>query len=350
VHVEEVRRALVAAGHDVVLLARRVDRAPPGSAVVRVRTLPGRLRRPGRRLDAARLRRAVAAEIARRRPDFLYERYSLGTPEPGDAARAAGVPVVLEVNAPLVEEAARFRGGAAPPSALAAERARWRAADLVVVVSEPLAESVRATGQRNVLVAPNAVDADLFRPMDGDRTGLDGRFVVAFAGTVRPWHDMVVVLDALRLLPNATLLLVGDATRLPDATGVHVVRTGPVAHAEVPRLLAAADVCVAPLAGEHTYFSPLKAMEYLACGRATVVAYADGLAPLADAGAAAAYRPGSATDLARVLAGLAADPAARERLAARGREHATAFSWHDVAARVVAAVAPGAYQVAAPRL
>ena len=42
-------------------------------------------------------------------PDVIYERYSLGCRVGLDAARRLGRPFVLEVNAPLVDEARRHR-------------------------------------------------------------------------------------------------------------------------------------------------------------------------------------------------------------------------------------------------
>src|SRR5204862_1556076 len=165
-------------------------------------------------------------------------------------------------------------------------QATWRGAHLVVVPSHPLAEMVRAAGQDRVVVTPNAVDPDLFapgvEPLLRQELGLADRLVVGFVGTSRPWHDLGTLVAAMALVPEdlrATLLVVGEAPPaevLADATrrGVEVVVTGPVVHNRVPAYLATIDVAVASLWSHPTmsYFSPLKALEYLAAGCPAVVA------------------------------------------------------------------------------
>jgi glycosyltransferase involved in cell wall biosynthesis len=47
--------------------------------------------------------------------------------------------------------------------------------------------------------------------------------------------------------------------------------TGNVPHAEAPAYVRTIDIAVAPCAAlEHFYFSPLKILEYMACGKAVV--------------------------------------------------------------------------------
>src|SRR5439155_6451646 len=100
------------------------------------------------------------------------------------------------------------------------------------------------------------------------------------------------------------LLLVGEgpdraavATRC-ERRGVRAAFTGAVPHDAVARFLARADACVASLTADPSldYFSPLKALEYMACGRPTVVALVGDLCALVERQVVLGYRAGDAGD------------------------------------------------------
>lgn len=292
-------------------------------------------------IERPRLATGLRAALAAHPADLVYERASLSS----DLTTAAAVPVVLEVNAPLAREGARFRHERLPEIAARHERRAWRAARRVCAVSADLVREVRAAGQADVLHVANAVDHARFHPGVQPDAELQARtartFAVLFAGTLKPWHDLGTVVRGvarLRRSRPATLVLVGDGPgradveRLAAELAVPLVATGAVPHDRVPALAAAADACVAPLHAdpELQYFSPLKAMEYLALGRPTAVAEAGDLAALARAGAAVGYTPGSPDALAAALARLADDP---DPVTARGLELAREHSWERTARR-----------------
>jgi glycosyltransferase involved in cell wall biosynthesis len=361
VHVAELLRALEADGHETALLVRHSMAGPTQRPLFTAAVadgmgwIPGsHLRRDVRELRAGHaLRGGVRAAIAEFGPDVIYERYALFRSETGDAAARAGVPLVLEVNAPLAWEERRFRHLILRRAAERAELQSWRSADLVVVPSRPLERLVRATGQEHVLVVPNAVDVERFdHPVREDlrrELGLENRFVVGFVGSVRPWHDFETLAAAVRELPadmQPALLLVGR-TPADDELGelrrearVELVAVGPVSHEQVGNYLGIMDVCVASLPADPQlhYFSPLKVLEYLAAGRPTVVADAGDLRTIAAAGVALAYRPGDVGSLAAQLLLVASDAETRARLSRAGPEYARARTWRD-AARTIAQAA-----------
>ncbi len=165
--------------------------------------------------------------------------------------------------------------------------------------------------------------------------------MIGFAGSLKDWHDLPTLVRATGDLAarspslRPALLLIGDGPQRAaveaeaGARGVELRVTGAIPHGDVPAFLAAADVCVAGLRMDPDldYFSPLKAMEYLACGKATVVALLGDLAGLASGGVALGYRPGDPTELADRLEALASDGGARARLGRMGREHAEDRTW-----------------------
>jgi glycosyltransferase involved in cell wall biosynthesis len=363
VHAAELLRALEQEGHQTPVVARALA---PGfrqggpsiviGAELGMRALPSRaLRRDlGELLAARRARHAIREAIARFAPDAVYERHSLFHAEAASEAHRARIPHLLEVNAPLAEEQRAFRTLALRRLAVMMERRAWNAADLVVCPSAPLAARVREAGGESVIVVPNGVDPEIFggeeRNGVREELRLEGRFVVCYAGTLKRWHDLESVVDAVSLLPRElapAMLVVGDGPErdrvIARATerGVELRLTGPVPHADVARCLRAADACVAPLSTDPAfhYFSPLKAMEYLAAGRPTVVAAAGDLASFADLGAALAYRPGDAQDLARALATVRGDAALRERMVRKGQELARVRTWRAAARAIVEAAA-----------
>ena len=94
---------------------------------------------------------------------MVYERSSLGHTEGLDAARRHGAVFVLEVNAPLVDEAMRHRPATVDPGHAAAEARLLAEADLVVVVSDSLAAWVSARRDGPVRRRPQRVRARLVR-------------------------------------------------------------------------------------------------------------------------------------------------------------------------------------------
>lgn len=288
VHVEELVRALERRGHQVRVLAPPLYEDRPfgaeGGIVDRLkRLLPAalyELLELGYGL-AAGLRLALAAR--RYRPDLLYERYSLHTPA-GLLARAlAGVPLLLEVNAPLAEERACFDGLALPRLARAVERAIWRRADRLLVVTEVLARRVEAAGvpRERIIVTPNGVELARFdaAPSEAEARralGLEGRLVLGFVGFVKAWHGLDAVLDWLARapFPAALLFVVGDGPARPElerrarelGVGERVRFAGVVPRERIAAVIRCFDIALQPAVTD--YASPLKLVEYMALGRA----------------------------------------------------------------------------------
>jgi glycosyltransferase involved in cell wall biosynthesis len=357
IHVWEMIRALGQEGHDTALVARRVVAAPATLSQITVIGSPPRGWRqplvgpPMMRIDHVRVQRAMTNAVKRFAPELIYERYALGQTVGSTVARRHHVTHVLEVNAPLAVERATMAGQSPSKDAVEQEHATWRDADLVAVPSNPLAEMVRAAGQDRVVVTPNAVDPELFtpstEPLLRHELGLDDRLVVGFVGTARPWHDLSTLVAAMALMPEdlrAALLVVGEqppSEVLADATrlGVELVVTGPVVHQRVPAYLATIDVAVATLWSHPTmsYFSPLKALEYLAAGCPAVVADVGDLHRLVEKQVAVPYQAGDPASLASAVTSVATDSKLRAHLRAAGRRYAASWSWRTVAAAVIAA-------------
>lgn len=358
IHVQEVIRALRHQDVAVELFAARLDDTPPGDLQdLRTHALPcpkgGDL--AGREQACQAANALLAEKLDAAGPfDLVYERYSLWSHAGMEWARRHGVPGLLEVNAPLVEEQAAHRGLVDRAAAIATEAAVFSAASDVIAVSDEVATHVRrrVPALTHVHVVANGVNPERFRPGGTPAWCWPeaGRpFVIGFVGTLKPWHGVTTLIDAFAAMHAAQretrLLLVGDGPER-DALEKQVSRhglkpavlfTGGVEARDIPGLLAGMDVCVAPYPQLNDfYFSPLKVYEYMAAGRPVVASAIGQLKDLIH------HRengllctPGEPGHLLGRLLTLHSDPELRARLGAAARQTILdGHTWDHVAASI----------------
>ena len=387
IHIRSFIRALAEQGHQVTLVCgsaadHQAGASIPGATVRLVplamwnRALARALRRISRMTGGpirghsdfvralhnfrfARVARAVARKL---QPDFIYERYSLWGMTGMWLAKKLRIPVVLEVNAPLVYEQQKYRASMTfPLLARRVERHIWKKADMVIAVSELLRGRLQRCGveSRRIQVLPNAVDPLLFQPdsKGGElrrQLNLDGHFTVGFVGTFRPWHGVDFLLTAFEDLhrsdPKTHLLLVGDGplrSRLEEQArnaGLEkaVTFAGKIAHHDVPKYIAAMDVAVAPYpALDEFYYSPIKLFEYMASGRAVVASRVGQIAEfLADGETGLLFEPGDSADLLRCLAKVRTDPTLGCELGGKAGKACREYTWTRNVTKVIELVEP----------
>lgn len=278
------------------------------------------------------------------------------------AARRAGCPVVLFVDAPLVWEARKWGVRRAGYGGLLERVGEWpqlRSADLVACVSDEVAEQVRVRGvpEERIVVTPCAVDPEVFSPDRSsprvrERLGLAGKFVVGWVGSFHRWHGVGLAIEALaRLrpaLPDVALLLVGDGAERAaiEAAAVtagldNIVFTGTVPHAEVPEMMTAMDVALVLDPGvEEFHYSPLKLREYMACGRPVVAPRVGDIARLLTHEVdGLLVAPGDAVALAATITRLRGSAGLRTALGEAARQKVLASAtWDHQLERAVAAL------------
>jgi glycosyltransferase involved in cell wall biosynthesis len=273
-------------------------------------------------------------------------------------ARRHGCPLILRVEALEVAEqrswGLRARRGGWVVERLG-ERRIMRRADIVSPVSEPLAAALRQAGihDTRLLMLPNGVDLERFRrvePVSDSAVAahrLQGRFVVGWVGSFRPYHGLGQVEEVVsrleQQLPMATVCLLGEGPRKAELEAIQrrhpqSLRLIPaVAHSEIPAWLARFDVCLQladPDTGEH--YSPLKLLEYLACGRPVVAPDLVTSSILVDERDALLYPPNDVAALVDAICRLYAEPVLRAQLGASGMETAASRgSWEAVAGRLL---------------
>lgn len=331
--VHALGRGYAAAGHELVLVVpgpRPDDEVTPWGRRV---TLPGP-RVPGtggyRVLADPRRVRAVLDDLA---PDRLEVSDRLTLRGLGTWARAAGVPSVVLAHERVDGVLTAFTRMSRGAIRVLADRHNRRTADLfdrVVTTTRFAAGEFTRIGVP-VHHVPLGVDLEAFSslPPEATRDSADDPLLVLCSRLSREKRPDLAV-EALRVLRSrgcpATLVVAGDGPATGAlrrrAAGLPVTMLGHVAErADIARLLAAADVVVAP--GPVETFG-LAALEALACGTPVVASSTSAVAELVETGAGRAARPDPVSLAAAVVSVLAVpETVSRSRARARAEE----FPW-----------------------
>ncbi len=355
VHVRELVSALVTEGADVVVASPRVgfegERLEVPAFLVEIDPVL-----PKEHAGAESLREAVdrqaaqILELARLHAvGAVYERFSLFSDGGVRAARELGIPHVLEVNAPLRDEALRFRTLPHEEEAEAIERDVFAGTDRVLAVSRTLARLLEDAGLEpaKIEVVGNAVDPSKFR---GSRREYGESFTIGFAGSLKPWHGVEALLEGFRLalaeLPSLRLEVIGsgplaelvETARLPAQSFAY---RGQLSHRDTIGAMARWHAGAAPfLPLTEFYFSPLKLVEYMAAGVCPVASDLPEARELLGHGQRGLLvEPGNAEALAAALVDLGRNPERAAALGQQGREHVLAsLTWRHNARRALAAL------------
>lgn len=357
-HITEMIKGLRAEGHQVTECAPRLglETAGGGSAgwVGRVKgLLPRQLYELAELAYSCIAYRRLAAAVRRERPDGIYERYNLYLLAGVWTKRRFGLPLVLEVNAPMAIERRQYGGLSWPRLAEWAELYVWKQADLILPVTQVLADYLVGKGidPARIGVVPNAINEEHFRNLPTTAQakadlGLQGRLVVGFTGFVREWDrlDRIVAWVAARAPKYPVhLLVIGDGPARAEVEacaarlGVtdRLTFTGAVPRERVPALSMAFDIALQTAL--VPYASPLCLFEYLALGKAIVAPdqpnHHEILSPGVDA---LLYDPQNTHGIEKALDTLCADAELRQRIAAAAPDviRRRQLTWRQHAAKV----------------
>ena len=357
VHVRELITALRENGHvvDECALVPKAESPRPAVAATPEPRRPGfwqRLRLPRIAVEVMEVaynlkgRAMLRAAAAKARPDFLYERHALHLGCGLDVARELGVPLLLEVNSPMVVEMQRLGRLMLPRRARRTERRVLAEADAVLAVTEVLADMLVEAGARRerVHVIGNGARPERYgdeaRAAAGEirrSLGLSkDAFALGFVGYMRPWHRLDLVLDVMQRpgLEALVLVLMGSGPALAPllatarARGMHdrVRALGVVAPAALPAHVMALDAALIPAI--NAYASPLKLFDSLAAGVVTLAPDQPNLREnLRDGENGLLFRAGDADDLFARLHAVVGDRDRARRIGAAGRDSLLAHRW-----------------------
>lgn len=256
------------------------------------------------------------------------------------ASALTGVPLVLEVIGP------RYSA-----------RSLKRASTILAYTELMVGRNVE---NDRVLIVDAAVDAERFRP-DADSgkcvrrsMGLhDEDFVVGYVGTFQPWHGVDDLLLATRSLvsriPHLRLLLVGPyydlVKRHTKELGLTTICrfAGPVPYHQVCDYVNACNLLVAPYNPSKSMLrrrggigSPLKVLEYMACGKPVITSAVKPVDRLVhDGKEGLLIPPGDPEALCSTIQRLIKDPTFAEEIGQRGRRLVeNHYSWKRFASNL----------------
>jgi len=262
------------------------------------------------------------------------------------AARSFNVPFVYELRA--FWEDATFDMQTAKRAPLRYRFSRKlethvvQRADAVVGIAQAILRDLESRGvpAQKLFHVSNGVDASRFTPRSRDSAlaqslGLNGAPTLGFIGTLFPWEgvDWLVraSVDLHRKGHVFKLLIVGDGALAPevrkaiqegDATA-YIFFVGRVPHDQVERYYSVMDLLVYPrLSTRLTEFvTPLKPLEAMALGKATLGSDVGGIRELIDPEVTGVlFKAGDATDFETQATRCLADPEFRNLLGQRARE------------------------------
>jgi len=371
-HVYNFTRHLAALGPKVVIAARppEAGHSPPQVGPnMKLRYVEWELEYPlpfgpiprlASQLDLAEPARALRwmkRTVDEDRIDIIQERHEMRLDLGPLSTRFFGVPSVLEVNSPFIEEAFP-EGSFSFRSRNFFRRLGFDSATAIVVQTPLLKTIISKHTTTPIRVIPNGADPKLFRPGAGSaaiarKLGL-GKEVIGFAGAFHPWHGALDLVEAFAKMdrPGAQLLMIGGGgdefeqcralARRAGADG-RVIFTGKLPYAELPGYLGLCDVLVAPFSPKKDrqraavferyglWWCPLKLFEYMAMGK-PVVASSVGVIPEYIEGAGLLYPEGDVHALSDRMETLLADGGLRERLGMAGRKLVEdKYNWTAVA-------------------
>lgn len=363
VHVAALAGALADRGHRVTVHTRRDAPGLPDRVTLRegveVHHVPAGPPEPVPKDRLLPYMEEFGQHLARawraRTPDVVHSHYWMSGLASLRAARELGLPLLHTYHA-LGAVKRRHQGSAdtSPPERTGCEIEVGLGCDRVVATCrDEVTELVRmGVPAGRITVVPCGVDTARFTPVGPVAPRGPFRYRLLQLGRLVPRKGAAVSVAALARLPDTELVVAGGPPRhrldgdpevrrlraaARDAGVADRVRfTGGVDPSGVPALLRSADVVLCPADYEPFGIVPLEAM---ACGRPVVASAIGGqLDTVAGPGTGRLVPPGDPEALARAVAALLADPAARRACAVAGRRRVlTRYGWPRIAAATEAA-------------
>jgi glycosyltransferase involved in cell wall biosynthesis len=274
------------------------------------------------------------------------------------ACRLKKVPFALFSEAPMEYEYGLFfpQYYRYPWLSRGLEGVNVRAAAQVVCISDTMKGYLMRYGPpaSKLHVIPNGVDHQAFAPGPPDaeimaRLDLKNRLVIGYIGSFEYFAHAEQFLSLARHIcqahPKAAFLLVGGGRRLaPLADAVaaaglaeHFILPGQVPHDQVPRYLSVMDLVLSPYREDYLFYnSPMKLLEYMAAGKATLSPALGQIKELVHDGYnGLLHQPGDADGMGRKLLELIGDRKLRTRLGANARTSIErGWTWDHQAARL----------------
>lgn len=222
--------------------------------------------------------------------------------------------------------------------------------DKVRVVTEGIKHLLVQNGinESKIFVVGNGTDIDHFRPVKRDKAlkaaGLKSDFYyIGFIGYLARWQGVDLILRVapiiLKEIPQVRFLIIGDGPEyknlrfLSKKLGIEkeCIFTGSISYKLAPVYINSFDIAVAPFTRERNEkigLSPLKIMDYAACGIPIVTSRIKGLEMVEKNNIGILVNPEDKKSLANAIIILLKNPKMRQEMGERARQLAEReLSW-----------------------
>lgn len=294
----------------------------------------------------------VYTKTKRFHPDIIHERFHSPNSFGYNISRRIGVPRILEVNSPYIEDEA-YKNPIFKKIAEKDRKKQFEHADAIITQTETLKKIISKVTNVPIHVVPNGVNTGKFRPLDSSalrkKLGIpENAVVVAFSGSYRKWHGVHLIPKIAGKLKsnNVYFLMIGSGKllgKIKNSGMRNTIFPGSVDFNMLPAYLNVSDICIAPFdASEFKYFekhgfwwNPLKLFEYLSSGKPVVsFDYEEIRKIVRDAGLLADI--GDIEDFTDKLSFLVENESVRKEMGRRGRETAVKeYDWQIRAGQVI---------------
>ncbi len=210
--------------------------------------------------------------------------------------------------------------------------------DLVDMFSLQTAHSITIPA----ITIPDAVRGDMFE----SALPYEQRRYIFYAGGLYRWKGVDLLIEAMRYLPDETLVIAGGGQRLDElrelaarmGVAARINFTGQLSHSDVINFMRHAKAAVIPNLTESVsiYSSPLKMFEYMALNCPIAAANIPGIAEiLTDGIDAVFFTPGDVQSLAAAIKSLTDNPDLAKGLAVAGQVLAKGLTYEKRAERII---------------
>jgi glycosyltransferase involved in cell wall biosynthesis len=219
------------------------------------------------------------------------------------------------------------------------ERFLYKRTDQLMINSPGFLNHIQERGGKNVALIPNGADTSMFNPKENGADfrqshRLEDQFIALYAGAHGMSNDLDVVLDAADLLRDRSdiaIILLGDGKEKPNLIRRakelklnNLLFLPPVPKEEMRLALAAADACIAILKPIEMYKTvyPNKVFDYMAAGRAILLAIDGVIRQVVEQAAAGIFvPPGNPKLLAEAIREMADHPEKTRGMGQAGRAY-----------------------------
>jgi glycosyltransferase involved in cell wall biosynthesis len=226
---------------------------------------------------------------------------------------------------------------------------------LIVAISNGLKDLYRLWSKKEILVAPDGVDIEMFN-IDGDKDDIKAKLglpidkkIVLYTGHLYDWKGANTLAEAESLLDTDILVVFVGGTdtdiktfknKYDSANNIKIL--GRKLHSEIPMYLKAADILIIPNSAKEDisrlYTSPMKLFEYMASGTPIVASDLPSLREILNERNACFFEADNPKSLAISINDLLIDEAKQKQISVQSGRDIINYSWDTRAKNILSSI------------